>query len=1272
MLIVALPTQAEDQLTVISLPEVNENEVVHFKDDTLRKLVQARYPNEDILVKHIKQMNIFKGQGITSLMGLEHAYNLTTFEAKNGEVTDLSPLKNWQSLYDLNLMDNELTSIATLAETGKTVRQVVYRQQINLANNKLTDLTPLKTWDFLKHLDVSNNALKNIEVLKEFTHLEYLNIKGNPLTKKDVEILRELVRRGVKVETDVKLHDSSDVFFYSKELETIIRKQLNLTGPITTEALAKLTTLDLSHTKVADLRGLEAAVNLTSLNISYTEIYDLKVIAALQKLEILNIASTQVSNLQWLGHLSLLKELDASYLHINGEFPIIKSLQKLNLSYARYDRLAVFTKSKFTSLKELILLDAYYAKTEMTHITALQREGVIVRYSEARVLKQQDVKLYVSLDTNEKIKEITRLQLYSKDIRTLYGATYASYDFKNLRVHTDSTGKTYVLLPNIALAEDYQLTLQIGTSIRIEQVLDLSVTQTSVVITAPRRITGTLVNKFNEPLVNYAVYTAEGTIYTNVRGEFTYETYRDAISLYTMSNGTRMLIKTIDFTKESYRKIVKLGVFQLAAIQGTEKIHGTITDVNGKRIVKGQVRVETLGGVFVANTIMDKDGYFSVDGLASGQYRLYVKDVTGMIIYQVVIVHTQQSQQQWIVQVVTAGAWYGEGNRFISNQQKVAPGQYVAAQLRYRNNSAKVLTNVRIKLTETVALRVVKEYTRLNGKKVKWLDDRTLEIGKLLPGESGKLSMTALVEEDHHQEDLSLKATLTSAEGEKQEFINEFKKIRVTLAAPAVTTIKEIKLHGQAIPNAKVTLLLNGNAVGETIANTKWWTATVHANVAAGEAFEVQAKVDSGGRTFYSEKRKMTYQPAIPKITDAKVTIARFDTPLNPYVGIATSSIIILPGYRKTAQDMDFAVTFDKAISSAQLLFLNKTYPLKQEGGANRYTGHIEGNWEEYSNQTVEIQYIANGETYRMPVLELTPIIDPSGYVFEGSMENRIPNVSAMIQERKGQMWLDWNAARFAQVNPQRTDEEGRYGWDVPKGDWQVVFTKAGYKPYTSRMVTVPPPEMELNIPLISTESLRAEVEKVGNDKIKIRFNRPVNERELASNIIVTHKDTGEAVAGTLTLQKWAGYKEAAPGQFVEDKEQSLSRDVIFALKVAGTTADDYNVKLQKNIVDYRGVTLGTDYILSTSQQVITKNHVLQVSFSNDFDINKAREAIKMKDMAGVLIPVQVEKVGTTVHIHPPSTGYRKGDYNLVIASDFASVTGQAISYEQLIRVVVQ
>ena len=102
-----------------------------------------------------------------------------------------------------------------------------------------------------------------------------------------------------------------------------------------------------------------------------------------------------------------------------------------------------------------------------------------------------------------------------------------------------------------------------------------------------------------------------------------------------------------------------------------------------------------------------------------------------------------------------------------------------------------------------------------------------------------------------------------------------------------------------------------------------------------------------------------------------------------------------------------------------------------------------------------------------------TPILDPSGFVYEAMESNPLPDVTAEI-------WYDedddhtsgvtlWGADDYDQVNPQTTPDDGTYAWDVPQGYWQVRFTKEGYADTATEWMEVPPPRMNLKTPMVST-----------------------------------------------------------------------------------------------------------------------------------------------------------------------------------------------------------
>lgn len=93
------------------------------------------------------------------------------------------------------------------------------------------------------------------------------------------------------------------------------------------------------------------------------------------------------------------------------------------------------------------------------------------------------------------------------------------------------------------------------------------------------------------------------------------------------------------------------------------------------------------------------------------------------------------------------------------------------------------------------------------------------------------------------------------------------------------------------------------------------------------------------------------------------------------------------------------------------------------------------------------------------------PLIDPSGFVYEAVTSNRLEGVEATIYEQG--VSAQWDAENYHQVNPQITDTSGRYAWDVPVGNWQVRFSKRGYEPKATEWLPVPPPQLDINIPMV-------------------------------------------------------------------------------------------------------------------------------------------------------------------------------------------------------------
>ena len=157
---------------------------------------------------------------------------------------------------------------------------------------------------------------------------------------------------------------------------------------------------------------------------------------------------------------------------------------------------------------------------------------------------------------------------------------------------------------------------------------------------------------------------------------------------------------------------------------------------------------------------------------------------------------------------------------------------------------------------------------------------------------------------------------------------------------------------------------------------------------------------------------------------------------------------------------------------------------------------------------------------------KITAIHDPSGYVYEAVSSNRVEGAtaSAYYKETVYNMYDDpeeqvvlWDAKSYGQVNPQVTDAEGTYHWDVPQGLWQVKFEKTGYETTYSDWLPVPPPQMEINIPMKQLVLPKLKSVKAYDDQIDIEFSLYMQPQTLTADYIqVTVGD--EKVAGSIEL----------------------------------------------------------------------------------------------------------------------------------------------------------
>ncbi|WP_158560948.1 fibronectin type III domain-containing protein [Paenibacillus contaminans] len=196
-------------------------------------------------------------------------------------------------------------------------------------------------------------------------------------------------------------------------------------------------------------------------------------------------------------------------------------------------------------------------------------------------------------------------------------------------------------------------------------------------------------------------------------------------------------------------------------------------------------------------------------------------------------------------------------------------------------------------------------------------------------------------------------------------------------------------------------------------------------------------------------------------------------------------------------------------------------------------------------------------------------IWDPSGYVYEGIPDNRVQDVTATALEQDpvtGE-WHVWDAEWYGQSNPQLTNADGRYGWDVPQGRWQVMYEKEGYETAYSHEMEVPPPHFDVNIPLVSYRAPEVEyaIAQPGGTSVDIYFSKPVSVDDLAPDSITVVRG-GETVTG--------GVYGIDP---VTVNGRSLAQGIRFLPEAPLETGQTYELTVSRSIASYAGIPLAAD-----------------------------------------------------------------------------------------------
>lgn len=233
-------------------------------------------------------------------------------------------------------------------------------------------------------------------------------------------------------------------------------------------------------------------------------------------------------------------------------------------------------------------------------------------------------------------------------------------------------------------------------------------------------------------------------------------------------------------------------------------------------------------------------------------------------------------------------------------------------------------------------------------------------------------------------------------------------------------------------------------------------------------------------------------------------------------------------------------------------------------------------------------------------------VMDPSGYVYEAVSSNRLEGVTATIYQKvttedmygdKHDNIVKWDAEPYSQKNPVKTDINGLYAWDVPNGLWQVKFEKEGYETVYSDWLPVPPPQLDINVPMyqsVQPEIISARGFESGVDFTFSKYMRPGT---FEDGCVTVSRD-GKQITGHLTMldvekEPLDGIEYASHVKFVP--EQSLH------------VGDKVTLTVSNKVKSYCGVAMAKDYtttlVIQPEIKEIVVNPVVNIVYGSKAEI---------------------------------------------------------------------
>ncbi len=537
-----------------------------------------------------------------------------------------------------------------------------------------------------------------------------------------------------------------------------------------------------------------------------------------------------------------------------------------------------------------------------------------------------------------------------------------------------------------------------------------------------------------------------------------------------------------------------------------------------------------------------------------------------------------------------------EENYLKVNKTVVSPNEAITYQIKYKNNnqSKQAVENASIQFAypkEATVIAATRNKLGISENLV--LDDvvnlethtLTVNFEQLAYLEEGIITVQVRVKSDLNQEmtlSANAKGFYGTGESLKEESLGSAltSLAFVTFKAPNATSTGEVTVYGEAMADAEV-YIYEGKAdqpstvrlLATAKTNGKYWSKKIKLTNSAPDAAEEHVlfvRSKKGDQWSNPSKQiKVLYDATIPKVSAVVINAGwNKDVSTNPYIGVPSLAVT-----ETTPITIDFTFEGSEKIAAGSLKveFLGSTYELvsTDEG----YQVEVPYGWRGAGEESIVLhyQYQLGNDLFdvELPLVQILILIDPSGNVTDKVTGKPIQGIKATAEifNETDNTWYMWEADKYGQVNPQYTDAEGHYGWDVPEGLYRVRFVDPNGK-YLSTIaddngtgIIIPPPRTDVHVQLV--KNTKPEVENMEFVKqagaFEIQFNVWMDKSSVDESKIVVKDSSLNVIPGKISF-----YKTNVTSGYDEYSSVDNAYNVIRWTPDEALIPGNYNIMVQK------------------------------------------------------------------------------------------------------------